>query len=371
MFSYKAQVDDAMDEDTVSLPHQQSFSSLKTDSDYIYQVHTPSIHMPLYDSQASKSFISKQRASLYSLTSTKDPKVSDANPYVNSQVTLYCSTSGVRSLGRRLSAEKGTSEFTNHPLIKSAALSDSQKSSPDLRFSGPSWKAVSVAHIKYGGPSSVSNLLLSTDTASNFLYKPKANDSNVNLFPQTRKNSLESTLDKTTVDYAVERVSRGACSSGSADALPAPALENTLQSILDSGTRDNDAEDPQEYPLKASDTDALVKGSLAGAHHSIGHSMITRRYDAQVRSGNISPDVSADAPNATQRLLPRSTSFCTADAYRKNRNDSKDREPGGLNDYLLSVTSPKFQKHYGRNETRLDPESSRDHPDSYAQTESL
>ncbi|XP_023245857.1 transmembrane protein adipocyte-associated 1 homolog isoform X2 [Copidosoma floridanum] len=40
MFSYKAQVDDTMDEDTVSLPHQQSFSSLKTDSDYIYQSHS-------------------------------------------------------------------------------------------------------------------------------------------------------------------------------------------------------------------------------------------------------------------------------------------------------------------------------------------
>ncbi|XP_015606994.1 transmembrane protein adipocyte-associated 1 homolog isoform X2 [Cephus cinctus] len=40
MFSYKTQVDDAMDEDTVSLPHQQSFSSLKTDSDYIYQNHS-------------------------------------------------------------------------------------------------------------------------------------------------------------------------------------------------------------------------------------------------------------------------------------------------------------------------------------------
>ncbi|XP_066582879.1 transmembrane protein adipocyte-associated 1 homolog isoform X2 [Prorops nasuta] len=39
-FSYKAQVDDAMDEDTVSLPHQQSFSSLRTDSDYIYQNHS-------------------------------------------------------------------------------------------------------------------------------------------------------------------------------------------------------------------------------------------------------------------------------------------------------------------------------------------
>lgn len=38
MFSYKAQVDDVMEDDNVSLPHQQSFSSLKTDSDYIYQV---------------------------------------------------------------------------------------------------------------------------------------------------------------------------------------------------------------------------------------------------------------------------------------------------------------------------------------------
>ncbi|KAJ1530573.1 hypothetical protein ONE63_005457 [Megalurothrips usitatus] len=37
MFSYKAQVDDHMEDDNVSLPHQQSFSSLKTDSDYIYQ----------------------------------------------------------------------------------------------------------------------------------------------------------------------------------------------------------------------------------------------------------------------------------------------------------------------------------------------
>jgi len=38
MFSYKAQVDDHIEDDNVSLPHQQSFSSLKTDSDYIYQV---------------------------------------------------------------------------------------------------------------------------------------------------------------------------------------------------------------------------------------------------------------------------------------------------------------------------------------------
>lgn len=37
MFSYKAQVDDGVEDDIVSLPHQHSFSSLKTDSDYIYQ----------------------------------------------------------------------------------------------------------------------------------------------------------------------------------------------------------------------------------------------------------------------------------------------------------------------------------------------
>ncbi|XP_050521237.1 transmembrane protein adipocyte-associated 1 homolog [Daktulosphaira vitifoliae] len=37
MFSYKAQNDDRVEDDTVSLPHQPSFSSLKTDSDYIYQ----------------------------------------------------------------------------------------------------------------------------------------------------------------------------------------------------------------------------------------------------------------------------------------------------------------------------------------------
>lgn len=54
MFSYKAQVDDAMEEDTVSLPHQQSFSSLKTDSDYIYQVHSPCFYAPLFHSQRSQ-----------------------------------------------------------------------------------------------------------------------------------------------------------------------------------------------------------------------------------------------------------------------------------------------------------------------------
>ncbi|GAB6026291.1 hypothetical protein CHUAL_012498 [Chamberlinius hualienensis] len=37
LFSYKAQVDEVLEDDNVSLPHQLSCSSLKTDSDYIYQ----------------------------------------------------------------------------------------------------------------------------------------------------------------------------------------------------------------------------------------------------------------------------------------------------------------------------------------------
>lgn len=36
-FSYKYQTDEVIEDDNVSLPHQQSFSSVKTDSDYIYQ----------------------------------------------------------------------------------------------------------------------------------------------------------------------------------------------------------------------------------------------------------------------------------------------------------------------------------------------
>lgn len=39
-FSYKSQADETVEDDNVSLPHQQSFSSMKTDSDYIYQTNS-------------------------------------------------------------------------------------------------------------------------------------------------------------------------------------------------------------------------------------------------------------------------------------------------------------------------------------------
>jgi len=343
MFSYKAQVDDAMDEDTVSLPHQQSFSSLKTDSDYIYQVHTPSIHIPLYDSQALKS--SRPGASLYSLTSVKDPK-NDSSTF-GSPVKPYRSTSGIRSFGRDPSIGKGVSEVTDHPLIMSAAI---QKSVPDLRLSSPIRKAVPVT---YGGPSSVSNLLLSTDTASNFFYKPNAIDSNINLFSQTRKSSLDSIK---TVEHviAVENISRGYDSSS--EISQGPALENTLQSILESGSRET--ETPQESRLKT--TDNLIEGSAASADPSC----LTTRIGIEI-SKTCSDDMS-DTSNVTQQLLPRVSSLTTG-AYRKSKNDSKEGESGGLSDYLLSITSPKFVKHK-KSETR--PSSLPD-SDFYTQTESL
>lgn len=357
MFSYKAQVDDAMDEDTVSLPHQQSFSSLKTDSDYIYQVHTPSIHIPLYDSQASKS--SRPGTSLYSLTSTKDPQNNDSSTF-GSPVKPYRSTSGIRSFGRDPSTEKGISEVANYPLSRSAAI---QKSVPDLRLSSPIQK---VGPVKYGSPSSVSNLLLSTDTASNFFYKPNAIDSNINLFSQTRKSSLDSISHKT-VDHAaaVENISRRHDSSS--EISQAPALENTLQSILESGTREIGTEDPQESRLQTTDTDNLVEDGAASASPS----HLTTRIGVEIFktcSDDMFPDLS-DTSNVTQQLLPRATSFCTTDAHRKSKNDSRRGESGGLSDYLLSITSPKFVKHK-KSEAQQGPNPSLD-SDFYTQTESL
>lgn len=356
MFSYKAQVDDAMDEDTVSLPHQQSFSSLKTDSDYIYQVHTPSIHIPLYDSQASKS--SRPGTSLYSLTSAKDPQNNDSSTF-GSPVKPYRSTSGIRSFGRDSSTEKSISEVANYSLTRSAAI---QKSVPDLRLSSPIQKVVPV---KYGSPSSVSNLLLSTDTASNFFYKPNAIDSNINLFSQTRKGSLESILHKIDHAAAIENISRGHDSSS--EISQAPALENTLQSILESGTREIGTEDPQESRLEATDTDNLVEDGAASASPS----HLTTRIDVEIFkscSDDMFPDLS-DTSNVTQQLLPRATSFCTTDAHRKSKNDSRGEESSGLSDYLLSITSPKFVKHK-KSEAQQGPNPSPD-SDFYTQTESL
>jgi len=332
MFSYKAQVDDAMDEDTVSLPHQQSFSSLKTDSDYIYQVHTPSIHVPLYDPQTfSRS--SKQGASLHSLTSTKGHKSSYAASY-DSRVALYHSTSDVKRIDSPVSTKKGISELVqNYPLIKSNALPVVQKSVPDLRNLNPIRQCGSapITCLKYYAPGNVSSFVSPSDTASNFLYKPRTNDSNVNLFPRTRKSSLE-TLDKTVTLYAtLEKTSRRHSSCLETPALP---LENTLQSILDSGTFKTKTESLQRFQLKTSNIDK--SDNRAGPSH-IGAEFFKVHSDDTLSGMQ-------DILNVTQQLLPASTSSSISGTKRKSKSNSKGDEQGGLSDYLLSITSPKIRR---------------------------
>jgi len=335
MFSYKAQVDDAMDEDTVSLPHQQSFSSLKTDSDYIYQVHTPSIHVPLYDPQTfSRS--SKQGASLHSLTSTKGRKSSCVASY-DLRVPLYHSTSDVKRIDNRVSARKGVSELLqNFPLVKSNALLIIQKSVPDLTNFNPirqcnSAPITDCTSLKHHAPN-VSNFISPSDTASNFLYKPKTNDSNVNLLPRTRKSSFEETFDKTVMLYTTfERTSRR---HSSCLEVPAPPLENTLQSILDSGTFKVKTENLERLQLETSNTDK--SDNRAGPSH-IGAEFLKAHSDDTLSE-------TRDVLNVTQQLLPASTSLNITNSKIKNRSDSKEGEQRGLSDYLLSITSSNIRK---------------------------
>lgn len=351
MFSYKAQVDDAMDEDTVSLPHQQSFSSLKTDSDYIYQVHTPSIHMPLYGSQALKSSPSKHKSSLHSLASTKDSKAGSGHIY-DSPVALYRSTSGIKSFSRRLSAEKSPSDLKKYPLTKSDNFIDSKNSSLDLKLTHHTWKSKSASQFKYGGPSSVSNLLFSPNTASSFLYKSGANDSNTNLFSLARKGSL----------MHERKRSEGNVSS---QFFEIPPLENTLQSILDNSTNGSESRE-----LSRKDNTAARDSQNIEKKES---SRLMQRTDATVSSEIDVEDTSdsVDVSTVTQQLLSKPASSTSEEVYEKRKKkDTKRKESGGLSDYLLSLTMSKDEKEEKDTEVDPSPFPSR-HVKSYTQTESL
>ncbi|XP_033339986.2 uncharacterized protein LOC117228377 isoform X1 [Megalopta genalis] len=369
MFSYKAQVDDAMDEDTVSLPHQQSFSSLKTDSDYIYQVHTPSIHMPLYDSQILKSSSSKHKTSFHSLASPGDSKTASGNAY-DSSTALYRSTSGIKNFPRRLSTDKTGADLKNLPLTRSDNFIDSKKSTPDLRFPSTAWKSSSISQIKYGGPSSVSNLLFPQSTASNFLYKPKANDSNTNLYSFTRKGSLES--------------GKKGSEGNVAQLFEIPPLENTLQSILDSGHYDPKITDTltQESVDLAQTSEASVgenKSSAAGQLTDTEASKIDTEetldsseetIDSAEETFDSAEETfdSADVSSASQLLLSKHM-LSSEDAFGTRKRDSKKKESGGLNDYLLSLTMSNSHKSSRDSETNPNPSPS--DQKTYIQTELL
>ena len=358
MFSYKAQVDDAMDEDTVSLPHQQSFSSLKTDSDYIYQVHTPSIHMPLYDSQALKSSLSKHKSSVHSLASTKDSKTGSGHIY-DSPVALYRSTSGIKSFSRRLSAEKSPSDLKKYPLTKSDNFIDSKNSSLDLKLTHHTWKSQSASQFKYGGPSSVSNLLFSPNTASSFLYKSGANDSNTNLFSLARKGSL----------MHERKRSEGNVSS---QFFEIPPLENTLQSILDSSTNGSEVKRSTSLSRESSRKDNTTARDSQNVEKKESRRLMQHTDAATVSEIDVEDTSdSIDATTVTQQLLSKPASSTSEEAHEKRKKkDTKRKESGGLSDYLLSLTVSKDEKEEKDTEVDPSPFPSR-HVKSYTQTESL
>ncbi|OAD62942.1 Transmembrane protein adipocyte-associated 1 like protein [Eufriesea mexicana] len=355
MFSYKAQVDDAMDEDTVSLPHQQSFSSLRTDSDYIYQVHAPSIHMPLYGPQALKLFPSAHKTSLRSLASIKDSKSGSGHTYDSSGVS-YQSTSGIKSSTRRLSAEKSIFDFKNYPLTKSDNFIDS-KSLFDLRYPRNVWKSRSTSHFKYGEPSNITNLPFSPSTASSFLYKPGENDSSINLFSPTRKGSL----------VHERKRSDGNISS---QYFEIPPLEK-LQSILDNSMNSSEAKysTPSEETLRKDSTIAQALQNIESKESS----PLKRYSDTEMSEIDVEDTLSdsTDNSNVTQQLLFKTDSSTSEEMFRKRKKkDTTVKEPGGLSDYLLSLTIPSTQRDEKSTETDPSPSPSR-HAKSYMQTESL
>ena len=187
MFSYKPQVDDAMEEDTVSLPHQQSFSSLKTDSDYIYQVHVPSFHMPLDESQIAKvSSTAKKTSSLYSLTPRKSPRAPNTS-YYNSQVTFYGTSPGSESSSKRITEQKSTLDLEKYTLTGSQTLGCKEKN-----LESPGWKTRSVSLVRHSESGLSSILSLSSHT--HFTNRLRASESATHFLSESSKSSLETEL---------------------------------------------------------------------------------------------------------------------------------------------------------------------------------
>lgn len=174
-----------MEEDTVSLPHQQSFSSLKTDSDYIYQVHTPCYHAPFFHSQR--------------IVKSSPCKVSD---------TKLGGTSVPKNIVfREYSAAETVDEITTVITIEK-------------------YKNQEEA-------ASVSNPLLSPSSSSKFVHKPKKNSSKAKLFV------LDKTSSNSSISTTIEKKSAGNLSGVTKENLiqsNPPKLESNLQNILNSGS---------------------------------------------------------------------------------------------------------------------------------------
>lgn len=323
-----------MDEDTVSLPHQQSFSSLRTDSDYIYQVHTPSIHMPLYESLASKPSASKQKTSLYSLASRRDPKTASTSRS-SSQLTFYGTSPDARNLlSIRKKALKSTPELGKNIMSERENFIDSQKSTPDLSYEKPNWNSELSKSGKYSASGSITNLIMSPNTASNFIYKPNENNSRANLFSDSVGTEITSTILNTSVQenaLIAEKSLRD-------ENIP-PPLESSLENILNTNVRQTI--DPQR--------------SSASEYDSKMENFIELSSAKCIRSANDRDDPAASSSTDVETKIGPATR--KSPAKTRERDDSKSTESGGLGDYLQSLKSPNYRSPLRKNADNEDPQT--------------
>lgn len=162
-----------MEEDTVSLPYQQSFSSLKTDSDYIYQVHTPYNHLPLYEPFTAKLSSLKQRTSLYSSAKNNQKPLGKSS---------YSSQNALDNVPEMQNSRKECSVHSSTPNFSSCMESSPKVfvGTNTLYLDFDNQTTLTPSNIVCCASSSESNLILSPDTAANVDHKLDNTDSDIN-----------------------------------------------------------------------------------------------------------------------------------------------------------------------------------------------
>ncbi|XP_031785095.1 transmembrane protein adipocyte-associated 1 homolog [Nasonia vitripennis] len=279
MFSYKAQVDDAMDEDTVSLPHQQSFSSLKTDSDYIYQVHTPCFHAPLFHNP----FFNSGYLATTSTSTTATSKPGPSRFYASSRLAGMSSSHASLLYQDYYAAQRRT-------FYPKSRLGGVRTSAPDLRSiastSGTTPKRLQQDSRTVEATASSSNLLLSPSTASKFAFKPRKNDSKTNLFSSDENDELLEVEEKRQVTSTFN----------------SPRIEKSRRGILGSDEIRQTKQEETEEKRSAS--------AAAGLNDYLRH---MRNYSDDENNSNIEVEV---------KMLPHKSRETTSDAGSSSQSEA-------------------------------------------------
>ena len=286
--------------------------------------------MPLYESLSKKSPASKQKTSLYSLTSRRDPKTASTSRS-SSQLTLYGTSPDAKTLlALRRNAQKSTPDLGIRTPPETDHFINAQKSTPDLTFNRPGWNSETSSVSKYSAGASVtsgsiSNLIISPSTASNFIYKPEENDSHANLFSETGKTSSTSAI--TNFTSQLPTTSKRSELDGAPVINPAPLwsalppLESTLENILNSDSRQ--ASDSRNFPKSDQNFIELSSAKL----------------------GKLPTRASPNLASIDNETKMETAEFDYDNLHRKhdNKEFEKLKESGGLGDYLQSLKSPKYQ----------------------------